>query len=76
MTSTVQELDSRENDGITVSLLWSPPTNELTVHVYDASVGAGFDLAASPAEAVEIFHHPFAYAAARGVGFAETLATA
>jgi hypothetical protein len=57
------ELDYRENDGIEVSLLWSRATDQLTVLVCDARTDESFELAADPAQAREIFNHPYAYAA-------------
>jgi hypothetical protein len=78
--ATLIELDRRENHGITVSLLWSRPTNELTVRVHDAALEEEFEVPAAPAEALEVFNHPFAYAATREASvrylFTEELAAA
>ena len=59
------ELDFRENDGIEVSLLWSRATDQLTVLVCDTRTDESFELAADPADAREVFTHPYAYAARR-----------
>jgi hypothetical protein len=58
-----RELAARESDGIHVSLLWHPPENRLTVSVEDARHGDRFQLAVEPARALDVFYHPFAYAA-------------
>lgn len=75
MTSTIEitearELDARAGDGIDVRLLWYPATNTVTVTVIDATRDHSFELAVEPAKALDAFHHPFAYAAFRGVVFA------
>jgi hypothetical protein len=62
-----KELAYRENDGVAVWLLWHTLTNRLTVSVFDRRNADGFDLEVDPADALEVFNHPFAYAAFRGV---------
>jgi hypothetical protein len=57
------ELDSRSADGLEVTLLWSKPTNALTVAVNDTRTGEAFTLRADAANALDVFHHPYAYAA-------------
>jgi hypothetical protein len=70
MSSTsTHELDHRSNDGLEVSLLWEAETNRITVTVFDAKSGDYFDLEVNPAQALDAFHHPYAYAASRGVHF-------
>jgi hypothetical protein len=64
------ELMSRESSGITVRLLWSRATNLVTVAVADVPNGEYFELVLDEDEpALEVFHHPFAHAAARGLEF-------
>jgi hypothetical protein len=64
------ELLSRESDGITVRLLWTRATNGLTVAVADAASADYFELVLDEHEStLEVFNHPFAHAAARGVEF-------
>jgi hypothetical protein len=58
------ELHHRSADGIEVSLLWSPATNALTVAVEDSRSGEIFELPAPADKALDVFEHPFAYAAA------------
>jgi hypothetical protein len=65
-----RELASRESNGITVRLFWSRSTNLVTVAVVDATTGDYFELVLDEHErALDVFHHPFAYAAARGLEF-------
>ena len=64
------ELMSRESNGITVRLLWSRATNLVTVAVADAACDDYFELVLDEHEpALEVFNHPFAHAAARGLEF-------
>ncbi len=60
--SAVRELDRRNNDGFDVRLLWNPQTNRVFVAVEDQRHGDSFEFAVEAAEALEAFHHPFAYA--------------
>ena len=66
-TAHIEELASRESAGIHVALYWSPEDNTLSVVVRDNRTGDEFSVAAEPAEAMDVFRHPFAYAAKRGV---------
>jgi hypothetical protein len=72
MTATTngrsRELDRRTADGVDVRMLWSPTGNRVTVTVDDAVTGDSFrvDVRASD-RARDVFDHPFAYAALRGV---------
>jgi len=64
------ELASRQSNGITVRLLWSRSTNLVTVAVADPANDDFFELPLDePEQAMDVFHHPYAYAAARGVEF-------
>jgi hypothetical protein len=64
-----RELDFRSNDGLEVALLWQPETNGITVKVFDAKTGDDFELDVEPEDAVDAFHHPYAFAASRGLHF-------
>jgi hypothetical protein len=66
-TTHMEELLSRESAGIQVSLLWSREGNALSVVVRDNRTGEEFSLAPEPAEAMDVYRHPFAYAARRTV---------
>ena len=64
------ELISRESNGITVRLLWSRATNLVTVAVDDVASDDHFEFILDEDEAaLEVFNHPFAHAAARGLEF-------
>jgi hypothetical protein len=58
----VRELDRRSNDGIDVTLLWNPRTNQVFVAVADERDGESFELEVDPANALDAFRHPYAYA--------------
>jgi len=61
--TTLTELHHRSADGIEVSLLWSRVTNALTVAVEDSRSGISFEVPAPADKALEVFEHPYAYAA-------------
>jgi len=62
------ELASRGTNGITVRLLWSRSTNQVTVAVDDAANDDYFELVLGEHDQpLDVFHHPFAHAAARGL---------
>jgi hypothetical protein len=44
-------------------------SDSLSVSVKDAITGAEFQLVVDAAEAMDVFHHPYAYAASRGVEY-------
>jgi hypothetical protein len=67
-----RELAHRGSDGLEIVLLWHQRTDRLTVAVSDQRTGAYFELRAAPDEALDVFQHPYAYAAARGVSYTET----
>jgi hypothetical protein len=60
------ELDTRTTNGITVTLAWSRATGRVSLFVVDEPAGETFDLEVDPADALDAFHHPYAYAAYRG----------
>ncbi len=59
---SVRELDRRINDGFDVRLLWNRQANRVFVAVEDQRHGDSFEFEVDAAEALEAFHHPFAYA--------------
>lgn len=59
--TAVRELDRRTNDGFDVRLLWDPHTERVFVVVDDERHGDSFTFEADAADAVQAFHHPFAY---------------
>ena len=65
-TSPVRELAHRRNDGLDIRLVWNPATDRVAVALHDAKTGEGFEVEVGPGErALDVFHHPFAYAAFR-----------
>jgi hypothetical protein len=58
----LRELDQRHSDGIEVRLLWNSATNRVTVSVNDTKLGESFELDVNAPEALDAFHHPYAYA--------------
>jgi hypothetical protein len=70
MTShvTLIELDSRTSDGIEVRLLWHREENGVTVIASDARSGETVEIPVRDGDsALDVFHHPYAYAAFHGV---------
>ena len=65
------ELASRDNDGLAVSLLWERATDRVKVVVADTKLDEEFELEIAGADALDAFHHPFAYAAGRGLGLGD-----
>ena len=63
-THITRELDRRTGDGIEVRLLWCQTDGQVRVAVTDTKTGEAFELPVREGErALEVFHHPFAYAA-------------
>ena len=60
--TTTRELARRTNDGVQVTLLWSPEDDRLTVVVEDTKLSERFELETRPDNALEVFYHPYAYA--------------
>jgi hypothetical protein len=67
--ASTRELTQRLTGAVEVALLWLTGTDCLWVSVRDASGGVDFRLEVDPAEAMEVFHHPYAYAASRGIQY-------
>jgi hypothetical protein len=61
-----RELAHRAGDGLEVSLLWQPGSDALWVAVVDTREGDAFAVPVGDAPPLEVFRHPFAYAALRG----------
>lgn len=57
-----RELASRENDGISVTLVWYEADNRVIVTVDDVKTGEHFEIDAPPDSALQVFHHPFTHA--------------
>ena len=60
----IRELDSRISDGIYVGLLWHPDNGRVSITVDDAQTREAFELGVREGErALDLYHHPYAYAA-------------
>jgi hypothetical protein len=71
--ATMRELDSRVNDGIHVDLLWCERKGKAWVAVTDSKRGQQFSVLVRDGERpLDVFHHPYAYAASHGVDTAAT----
>ena len=68
-----RELAGRDGDGLEISLLWSKAADRVKVTVADSRLDESFELDIAGADALAAFHHPFAYAAGRGLGFGDAL---
>ena len=63
-------LAERKNAGVQVTLLWAEDSDTVAVLVRDDGNGDQFELSVEPgANALQIFEHPYAYAAWRGVDY-------
>jgi hypothetical protein len=61
-TDTFRELDRRTGDGIDVQLLWDPDTGRVSVAVADVHTGEVLQFGVDGRDAIDAFHHPYAYA--------------
>lgn len=57
----IRELAHRAGDGTEVALLWSEEDGRLTVVVTDWRTEESFEIEARADNALDVFHHPFAY---------------
>ncbi len=60
-TDKFRELARRTGDGIDVTLLWDSGTNSVFVLVDDERRGERFRVAVGNSNALDAFHHPYAY---------------
>jgi hypothetical protein len=67
-SSPARELDHRAADGVEVALLWYPSNDIVSVQVVDAKAGEAFELVLGDGDRpLDVFRHPYAYAALRGL---------
>jgi hypothetical protein len=67
-SSDIRELAHRATDGVEVALLWYPSNDVVSVQVLDAKAGEAFELVLGDGDRpLDVFHHPYAYAALRGL---------
>ena len=62
-----EELTRRESNGIAVALLWRRTDDRVKVTVSDETTETSFEIDVADASPMDVFHHPYAYAAFRGV---------
>ena len=68
--NSVKELAYRATDGLEVTLLWHESASSVSVAVSDSRSGEAFELVLGNNDNVlDVFHHPYAHAAYRGVDF-------
>lgn len=73
MTTEIKELALRRGNGSDVALLWRPADNQVRVAVRDLEAGQTFEVVVAPQDALDAYHHPYAYAATHGMAFCEEL---
>ena len=69
LTHQARELDARSAEGIEVRLFWQPETDAVSISVFDSTREESFALVVDAEDALDAFHHPFAYAAFCGISF-------
>ena len=68
LRTTRDDLATRVDNGVTVTLFWYRATDVASVTVEDPANAVHFELVVAENESpLDVFHHPFAYAAARGL---------
>jgi hypothetical protein len=65
----LRELAFRATDGLEISLLWNAAAGGLAVSVHDTRSGDVFEVPAPRDRALEVFYHPYAYAARHGIEY-------
>ena len=63
------ELASRESGSLHVALIWTRETGVPSVWVDDSATGDRFELVVDEVDALDVYYHPYAYAALRGVEY-------
>jgi hypothetical protein len=56
-----RELAKRQSGSEEILLLWHPGGNRIELLVHDPETGAGVLVEIPPDDALDAFHHPFAY---------------
>ena len=57
-----RELAHRSSAGVDLTLYWHPTLDELTVSVRDKRNGADLEIRPQRYLALDVYHHPYAYA--------------
>ncbi len=69
VSAPTRELAQRLSGTVEVLLLWHREIDGVELSVRDLSTGASFHLEVAPANAIDAFYHPYAYAARRENAF-------
>jgi hypothetical protein len=64
-SAPARELAQRLSGTVEVLLLWHCEIDRVELSVRDLSTGGSFHLEVAPANAIDAFYHPYAYAARR-----------
>ena len=67
MTQT-RELARRQSGTAKILLLWHPRIEQVELAVCDSVTGESFHMDIAPGDALDAFHHPYAYAAGHDLG--------
>lgn len=62
---TRRELAHRTANDIEVRLFWSAPANRVTVEIVDRCFGESVEFEVAGSDALDAFHHPYAYLASQ-----------
>jgi hypothetical protein len=66
--TSIRELDTRVTDGVQVRLLWCEHDGTLWVTAVNTKTGDAFHVEVRDGDRpLDVFHHPYAYAAHHGV---------
>jgi hypothetical protein len=65
LSAPTRELAQRRSGTVEVLLLWHPEIDGVELSVRDPATGASFHMEVAPADAIDAFYHPYAYAARR-----------
>jgi hypothetical protein len=58
----LRELAHRSSNGVDVTMLWDPATDQVRVAVVDFEIGEAFDVLVADANPMDVFNHPYFYA--------------
>ena len=61
-SETPRELAHRRAGDLDIRLLWSPADDAVSVEIHDLALETRVTVAVDGRPALEVFHHPFAYA--------------
>ncbi len=66
VNAPTRELAQRLSGADEVLLLWHPESDRVELSVRNLATGVGCEIEIAPTDAIDAFHHPFAYAASCG----------